>query len=333
MRRFLVILISLAVVGCASYRENLHLVTAVNGSNDHRIFRIASLTKLMMIPVIDSLEADALICLDDPVTEYFKSPLPVEYKDVTLRDLYENKSGMCREFLDNLSLADVFEAFHCGFAGIDIYRNFGRREDFVSYIHRPRNRVDVKKKVPQYSNMGFALLMMAITDKLDVTIEELCEERLVKRFGLVDTSFEPSEGMKERLTMACAGHLPWLYRKGSPCPDHQLLDVAKYTGGLKSSASDMLKVFNSLWPMIDEMKIETRSDGELAGLFKVKKLDSGRKIAYRQGMIYGGNSFVGFDPVDHNIVIILKNVTCWPSNEGFKYMNSIIEQEDFTPSI
>ena len=42
------------------------------------------------------------------------------------------------------------------------------------------------------------------------------------------------------------------------------------------------------------------------------------------GMIYGGASFVGFDPKTRTIVVILRNVTSWPDKRGFAVMERIL---------
>ena len=34
-------------------------------------------------------------------------------------------------------------------------------------------------------------------------------------------------------------------------------------------------------------------------------------------MIYGGASFVGYDPTTRTLVVILRNVTSWPDRRGF----------------
>ena len=43
------------------------------------------------------------------------------------------------------------------------------------------------------------------------------------------------------------------------------------------------------------------------------------------GMIYGGASFVGFDPETRTIVVILRNVTSWPDKRGFAVMEKLLK--------
>ena len=300
---------------CAEKRDHT-CVVAVDNSEDHRIFRIASLTKLMFYPMLERLEAEGRIHFDWRLTECFKDPLPEEYRDLTLRDLLENRSGLPREFINPWCLGDVWTAFHCGFAGIDIYGAFSERRDFVRKLHEPMVRGDVKRRVRRYSNMGFALMMMAVCDRLGEGVESLFERYVVKPYGLQDTFFDVPPHARDRLTPACSGALPWLIPRGGAVPDHRLGEVARMTGGLKSSAADMLKVFNSLWGTIEGLDISGAEDGEEVWMLKVARLESGRKILYRHGMIYGGATFVGFDVDEKRIVLVMRNVTSWPSGEG-----------------
>ena len=54
-------------------------------------------------------------------------------------------------------------------------------------------------------------------------------------------------------------------------------------------------------------------------------LPSGRRIVYRAGMIYGGASFVGYDPSTRTLVVILRNVTSWPDQRGFDVMERFFQ--------
>ena len=92
---------------------------------------------------------------------------------------------------------------------------------------------------------------------------------------------------------------------------------------MADDARDMMKVLNGLWRRIDAVDVSGVADGEEVWMLKVAELKSGRKILYRHGMIYGGSSFVGFDPVDRRIVLVMRNVTSWPSGEGVELVERL----------
>ena len=294
-------------------------------ATEHSLFRIASLSKLFLLPAAARLHERGLVDLDSPITVYMKDELPPEFAHVTSRDLLENKSGLPREFLMTFDPMDMATAFHCGFVGSHIYARFESRADFIRECWRPRWRRAVRNSRPEYSNMGFGLFGMVLEDALGRSLERILRETAVEPLHLRDTTYEPESGpWTNRLTRACAGHLPWLARRRHDVPDHRLGNALRATGGLFSSASDCAVAFAECWPLIGgwmrERPLAVCRDGELYGALRVRVLSSGRRVLYRAGMIYGGASFVGFDPASRTIVIILRNVTSWPDSRGFAVM-------------
>ena len=84
--------------------------------------------------------------------------------------------------------------------------------------------------------------------------------------------------------------------------------------------------FSDLESMVAYMKdhpLESYPDEAVYGLLRVHVLPGGRRIVYRAGMIYGGASFVGYDPTTRTLVVILRNVTSWPDRRGFDVMESL----------
>ena len=168
---------------------------------------------------------------------------------------------------------------------------------------------------------------MAVEDALGKSLEAVLRDELTGPRHLADTTYEPTDDQTNRLTRACAGHLPWLVRRRHEVPDHRLGDALRATGGLFSSAADCAALFASYWPLVDaqlrEREIASSPDEAVFGLLRVHVLPSGRRVLYRAGMIYGGASFVGFDPGTRTVVVILRNVTSWPDKRGFAVMEAL----------
>ncbi len=298
-------------------------------AGEHSLFRVASLSKIFLHPVLLRLHDTGRINLDRPVSSVSRLDLPPEYGRITLRDLLLNRSGLPREFIVRWEPFDMLTAFSCGFFGTHIYSAFDAREDFARMTWRPWWRHAVKTRRELYSNMGFGLLGTAVEDALGLSLEEILRQELTGPLELADTTYSPSGEQTNRLTRACAGHLPWLVRRRHDVPDHRLGAALRATGGLFSSAADCAKAFASYWPIIDaqmrEREISSFADDAVFGLLRVKVLAAGRRILYRSGMIYGGASFVGFDPGTRTIVVILRNVTSWPDRRGFRAMERLVQ--------
>ena len=315
------------VVGVVRGESGEPVFACAGGADEHSLYRIASLSKMFLYPILFQLHADGRLDLDRPVAAYSKLKLPPECARVTLRDLVENKSGLPREFMTPWNPVDMFTAFRCGFVGSHIYADFDTRERFAREIWRPRWRAALRKGGNVYSNVGFGLLGMAVEDALGRDLETILHDELTGPHHFEDTTYFPHGDQTNRLTRACAGHLPWFIRRRHEVPDHRLGEALRATGGLFSSASDCLLFFRSCWPLVDayikDRPLESYPDEAVYGLLRVHVLPNGRRIVYRAGMIYGGASFVGYDPSMRTLVVILRNVTSWPDRRGFDVMERL----------
>ena len=294
--------------------------TAIAG-DPNRIFRIGSLGKLFVELALRRMEGEGRLDLNRSVRAVSTLGLPPEYDSVTLRDLLKNRSGLPREFLNPWNPLDWHTALMCGLFGTHLYADFESRADFAAELTSRRSRAFVRERVPQYSNMGFALLTLCVEDLTGRTIDEIIRDELVVPLGLEDTSFCPVGEANDRLTLPCAGKLPWLRCRGTVVPEHRLGPALRGMGALFSSAADCAKVAQAYWGLIDEALAEKPLaacvEGESRGLLKICVLKGGRRILYRFGMIYGGGSFVAFDPASRRFLVILRNVTSWPAAEDF----------------
>lgn len=297
----------------------------------HDLYRIASLGKLMFYPVVKNCG----VALSTPVPQAAPFGLPDEWDRWTLDDLLANRTGLPREFHDPLF---IFKAVNCGAFGIHIYEDYDTPETFARQLWRSRYRDAVARGGEEYSNMGFGLLGMCLEQTTGKDAEALLEEFLVAPYGLDDTTFFPERhpGMAGRLTPCMAGSLPWNVRHGGPAPEHRLGRALITTGGMFSSAADMAKVFSGdeIWTMVDEALAGGElAEGAVAGLLRVHYLKDGSRVCYRHGMIYGGSSFVAFEPDRRRVTIVLRNATNWPDEGAFALVEALRakEQKDGNP--
>lgn len=85
-----------------------------------------------------------------------------------------------------------------------------------------------------YSNFGFDLLSAALSNAGGASYADLLAERITGRVGMDDTGFDVTPTMKGRLM---SGHAP----TGDPLPDVPTGEVITGSGGLRSTANDLLK--------------------------------------------------------------------------------------------
>lgn len=279
----------------------------------HAIYRIASLTKLFVAEAIDRLAAKGAIDLDAPVTRYSRYALAPEYGSVTLRDLLEHRSGMPMDFLNPWNPLAWHRALMSGLVGSHIYETFEERKDFGEACNFARTLRFLAERRPQYSNVGFALLVTAVEDATGRGIGAILHEEVTGPLGLKDTVFELDAEQRARFPRPSAGKLPWLVRRGRPVGVHPLGPALVGMGGLCSSAADCVKFFS-------------RSGILRPGRLGVRVLPSGRSVDYRFGMIYGGESFLCRDRPTGDILLILRNVTSWPAAEDFEMADRLFSR-------
>lgn len=321
MRGIAIISLLAVCAGCFGLRDDLVTATDVDGSSDHRVFRIGGLTQVMMEPVFWRLEDRKIVDFDRPVTEFLKDDLPPEFASVTLRMLHDGTSGMPREFLDPYKLGDVWNAASFLFAGMNPYDGMDRRADFLDRLWTPGVRHAVSRRRPGRSDPGYALLLMAICDRLGKTADELCQEHLIEPYGLKDTGFVATQSMRMRLTESCAGAIPYCLPRGVTIDDRRGTgEVSLYAFGMLSSPSDVLRVCYVIKPLLDRAK----------GVLDARRCSDGRTVWCRSGTVLGGNYFAGFDPDHSRVVVILGNETGQRLKRGLELMDDLAHPPEGT---
>ena len=299
--------------GCAGLGRGRVEVADVDGSGDHRMFRVGALTQIMMEPVLWRLEDSRIVDFDRPVSTCLNDYLPPEFERITLRQLHDGATGLPRTLRDPWCLADLLGAC-AGAAGFDVPPKFASRREFVRSLWDPRVRVALKRDPPGRSEVGYALLLMAVSDAAGRSIEELCQDYLVRPYGLRDTSFSPKAGMATRLAAPCQGLLPLLM--GLSGPDVLRMDEAsRCVGGLFTSAHDLLRVCYVALPHIDRMR----------QLLDEHEIPCGRRVLCRSD---SSGAFVGFDIRDRRAAVLLRNGGGSPQADGLAMLERLANPPD-----
>lgn len=314
LRKGAAALLALGTAGCLTWGDGLVTVRDVDGSSDHRIFRVGALTRVLMEPVLWRLEDSGRIDFDRPVCDCLADRLPPEFGRITLRDLHENRAGLPPTLSDPWCFGDLMSAAGDRLFGLGLYAGFDSRDEFVLRLWHPKVRRQIERGEAVRSDVGYALLMLAIVDQLGETPEALCRKYLVEPYGLKDTGFlPPSETEAVRLTPPCAGTVPWLWLRGMEVAETRGGEISCLVGGLYSSASDVLRVAYVILPHLDRAKAQLESH----------RYDFGRTVWYQTGTTGGGYGFLGLDPVDRRAVVILRNATDDEPEEGLELMGSL----------
>ena len=201
---------------------------------------------------------------------------------------------------------------------VDLYGPIGSRAGFLAALRGGAWRGRVRNHDShafEYSNVGFALLVMAAESETGRTIADILDETVVKPLGLRDTGFELDGPQRGRLAPPVAGGIPWLWRRGAAIAGAELGPALAGVGSLKSSAHDVAKFLEErYWRLVD---------GGRAALLVRRPMDCGGEMLYRFGMTYGGSSFVALVPERRLAVVMLRNSTDWTDPELFEWVEAI----------
>jgi serine-type D-Ala-D-Ala carboxypeptidase/endopeptidase len=186
------------------------------------LFRIGSITKAFTGQVLASLAADGVVSLADPLTKYcpeFIAPISEGGRPIRLIDLATHSAGLPREV--------PHEPGPPGDPFVNITPNA-----FTAWL-KANPLMFTPGTAVSYSNFGFDLLAVALSRAAGQPYADLLDARVIRPLGLRETSFAPSTGQAARIMQ---GH----NFDGSPMPNAQTGDVIVGSGGLYSSARDLI---------------------------------------------------------------------------------------------
>jgi D-alanyl-D-alanine-carboxypeptidase/D-alanyl-D-alanine-endopeptidase len=186
------------------------------------LFRIGSVTKSFTGQVLASLAADGMVSLADPLTKYcpeFIAPISEGGRPIRLIDLAIHSAGLPREVPHEPGPPD------------DPFANI-TPEAFTAWL-KANPLLFTPGTAISYSNFGFDLLAAALARAAHESYPGLLEARVIRPLGLRDTTFAPSA---EQASRVMQGH----NFDGSPMPNAKTGDVIVGSGGLFSSARDLV---------------------------------------------------------------------------------------------
>jgi CubicO group peptidase (beta-lactamase class C family) len=191
------------------------------------VFEIGSITKVFTALLLSAMARSGEVGLDDPVARHLPGDfhLPaLDGRQITLADLATHTSGL--PSFPPLSGRPFSPSW------LEAMARFGV-EDFKAWLR------DIHPPQPsgaawEYSNVGYALLGMALAHRGGRPYEDLVQVRVIDRIGLQDTTFCPPQAMGPRLAES---HDPAL--KPMPPLDIAILAAA---GALRSTPRDLSRL-------------------------------------------------------------------------------------------
>ena len=186
---------------------------------DSTIFQIASVTKTFTALTILKELKEANLGVHEPIGTVITGLSP-GLSSITFHQLLSHKGGLI-EYTNESDRTDIYEFF----------KNIG---DSILFIEPGR--------VFSYSNMGYALLDLAIQKLSGMTYPEAVNKAVIKPLKLKNTSYDLYEVATKPFS---SGHI-WLNGKLTPKINHDEVPLLLAAGGLFSNVQDLERLAKCL---------------------------------------------------------------------------------------
>lgn len=233
-------------------------------------YRIASITKTFTVLGLLYQDAVGNLSLDDTVDTYIsdlkghqKGQIP--WKDITLRTLASQLSGIPRDFAQGDFLNEIPDATRYGFPPVsgaqlptcDSYANYTpcTAKDFTDFL-RSADPMFAPNQKSTYSNLAFELLGLVLANVTGLSYEEYIQSAILEPLGMKGSSFVPPPDKVAVLPIGESWY--WDVDEGVQNP----------TGGLFATSNDMstflryvLNHFNGITPKLNWFQPASFTEG------------------------------------------------------------------------
>ena len=302
--------------------------------NGETLFAVGSLSKGFVGNIAAMLVQDGLLSWNDSLEQLLPAgtPLSEDARSITLLQLATHSGGLPRQPMTPRTLSYFIEYL---FTGNSFYRHFDRAYllDYLADFSKPR------RVVPQYSNIGYALLAHVLELRSGKSIDELVAERILGPLQLDNTSYQPQQlaGYGER-ARGHAGDQPKFIRRGSPVPDWQFSDILHGTAALYSNANDLLDYAAAHLhgsgdaqrdaAFRDSLRVRLERPREAPAIAWIADDIHGQRITYQVGLVAGYSSYLGLDSRHKTAVVVLQNSFNWSDSIGHRLLLRMAQSLD-----
>lgn len=284
------------------------------------ILELGSITKTFTATLLARAIEEKKLKLDDPVNKYLPDSIPAlqfNNRMVTFKDLLNHTAAFPRMPTD-------YRDERMDERGITVYPV----DKFFSFLKNLKLTREPGLK-HEYSNAGFSLVSTILQRTYNMSYEDLVNKFIAQPLGMKDTrvwiraqdSVHYAKGYREDGSMHFYRNLPPFYQGA---------------GGLRSTASDMLKYAAAQWGTTDKKlnkAIQLTHDTTFKdsrfniGMAWIYVKNGSRQVMYHNGATGGFRSYLGVDPEMKVAVVMLANAAVETDRQGFALMRYLTKEQ------
>ncbi|GAB2925544.1 serine hydrolase domain-containing protein [Hafnia psychrotolerans] len=299
------------------------------------LFALGSISKGVTGEVVAGLVDKGQLKWDDNLADLLpkNTLLSDDAKHITLLQLVTHTSGLPRQNMNAHMLQSFLSYLFTG-------DNFYSELDSDSVVNDLSSFKRPQKRVPLYSNLGYALLGYIIKLKTGEDIQQLSYDFIFHSLKMSSTSFDaPRLKAYPYRAIGHAGDQPKFIRRGAVVPDWYFTNNMVAAASLYSNVDDLMKYLrahitdsessdlNSA--ILVSEKIYFQREIEAANIAWVTDHKDNQIITYQVGYIGGYSSYIGFDKKHKNAVVVLQNSFNWSNYIGHDLLLKMAMADDY----
>ena len=262
--------------------------------NQDRVFEIGSITKVFTGTLLANYLVEEEVNLEDQIDVYLNYSLKDDVK-ITLKQLATHTSGLPRvpASLEALSLDNP-------------YQDFGEKE-LKTYLTQELIMMHKPGEVSDYSNLGVGMLGYVLSNKAQMTYEEMLQKEIFSKYGM-NTSTTLRSQVEDKLVKG-------LNDEGKEVSNWDMA-VLMGAGGILSSVNDLSKFALAQFDSSNQALVLSRTaffkvseSYSMALGWSVIQTESGEEWNWHNGGTGGYTSSIIIDVKAKNGVVILSNVS------------------------
>lgn len=294
------------------------------------VFAVGSLTKGFVGAIAERMVRRGELHWDDTLRDVLPADVALseDAARITLRQLASHTAGLPRQPTEFETLR-LFAQYL--FTGKDFYRRLDRAAAY-RYLATWQAPTGPDAHMRRYSNIGFALLAHVVELRSGRSIDALVASELTAPLGMSSTAFDPML-IPSALPRASghAGDQPKFIRRGHPLEDWRMNDFMRGTGGIHSTARDLL-VYLDAHLEADHSSLDAalaatllEQPTRIAWLPAAAEHDA---VVFQFGVIAGYSAFLGLDPERGFGVVVLQNSFNWTDHVGRNLLRRLATAAD-----